>query len=376
MPIQFSIPTSLAVNGAVTVSGLELAPTGGGNRLRVGSDFVLLGSDSGNLATSSSLVNASGALVARDLAISGALQALITQSDSDVSSVNGQQGALVLTGGSMITITSGAAGQINIACDTSISGALTATGAALFARDAAISGGLEARLIATGNSAVAYAAIGDGSVTTLLVAASGQLLTYTSQTGQQAWSAANNNGINLSGNLTATGVALIARINSVGTTLSGNATQTGAQLISYVNAVSGVLAAGGAGGAAGVSYINGVSGVVTIGGVGGNTTSLSGQSILISGRGTQTIGILDIDWSAASVFKKTLTGNSTFTFSNSSDGQSIVVALTNTGAFTATWPTVAWANGIPPVQTTGRTDMYTFTKITTLFYGTAVQNML
>lgn len=83
-----------------------------------------------------------------------------------------------------------------------------------------------------------------------------------------------------------------------------------------------------------------------------------------------------IDWSAASTFTKTLAANTTFTFSNTTDGQTIVVALTNTASnYTVTWPTVSWSGGTPPVQTVGvKTDVYTFIKIGSTYYGSAVQN--
>lgn len=88
------------------------------------------------------------------------------------------------------------------------------------------------------------------------------------------------------------------------------------------------------------------------------------------------ISALDIDWKLASVFTKTLAANSTFTFSNMADGQTIYVALTNTASnYTVTWPTVKWSNGFTPVQTTGaKTDLYCFTKIGSDVFGTFTQN--
>lgn len=98
-----------------------------------------------------------------------------------------------------------------------------------------------------------------------------------------------------------------------------------------------------------------------------NLPSLNGPSMVIPA--------LNIDWNGGAVFSKTLTGNSTFTFSNALDGETIVVAVTNTSTFTVTWPTVSWSGGTPPVQTTGaHTDVYTFIKIGSVIYGSAVQN--
>ncbi|MCA1590976.1 MAG: hypothetical protein LC734_11465 [Acidobacteria bacterium] len=83
-----------------------------------------------------------------------------------------------------------------------------------------------------------------------------------------------------------------------------------------------------------------------------------------------------IDWSVSSVFTKTLAANTTFTFSNATDGQTIVVALTNTASnYTVTWPTVSWSGGAAPTQTIGaKTDVYTFIRIGSTYYGSAVQN--
>lgn len=83
----------------------------------------------------------------------------------------------------------------------------------------------------------------------------------------------------------------------------------------------------------------------------------------------------NVDWSTGNVFSKTITGNTTFTFSNPLDGQTIVFAVTNTGSFTVTWTGVTWSGGVAPVQTTGaHTDVYTFIKIGSVIYGGVIQN--
>ena len=82
--------------------------------------------------------------------------------------------------------------------------ALQETGSILFNRDTTISGGLEARI---------------------------------SITGQQAWNTANNNGINLSGNLAQTGAALIARDLAVSGGLETRIQQTGTAVIIYSNSI-------------------------------------------------------------------------------------------------------------------------------------------
>lgn len=96
---------------------------------------------------------------------------------------------------------------------------------------------------------------------------------------------------------------------------------------------------------------------------------------LVTGFGNTTI-----NWSSGNVFKYTLTGNTTFSFSNNRDGQTIVVGVGNTGAliYTCTWPsTVLWPAGTAPTLTAGaKMDIFTFINIYTGIYGNAVQNFV
>lgn len=91
----------------------------------------------------------------------------------------------------------------------------------------------------------------------------------------------------------------------------------------------------------------------------------------------QAVSASAIDWSTGSVFTKTLAANTTFTFSNSISGQTIVVRLTNTASnWTVTWPTVRWSGGAAPTMTGGAvSDIYTFVYDGSNIYGSAVQNM-
>lgn len=91
---------------------------------------------------------------------------------------------------------------------------------------------------------------------------------------------------------------------------------------------------------------------------------------------TKVIPALDIDWSVAQTFSKTLAANSTFTFSNVTDGRTVVIAVTNTASnFTLAWPSVKWTGNVAPVQTIGsKTDIYTCVKIGTPIYCSVVQN--
>jgi hypothetical protein len=87
------------------------------------------------------------------------------------------------------------------------------------------------------------------------------------------------------------------------------------------------------------------------------------------------VAAMAIDWSAGSVFTKTLAaGANTFTFSNATSGRMITVRVTG-AASTLTWPTVKWPGGVAPTQTASGTDVYTFVHDGTNIYGTVVQAM-
>ncbi len=91
---------------------------------------------------------------------------------------------------------------------------------------------------------------------------------------------------------------------------------------------------------------------------------------------TQTVAASAIDWSLGATFTKTLGADTAFTFLNAVDGGTIVVAVTNTtGNHAVTWPAVKWPGGAVPRQTRGeKTDIYTFTRVDGVIYGTASQN--
>jgi hypothetical protein len=94
---------------------------------------------------------------------------------------------------------------------------------------------------------------------------------------------------------------------------------------------------------------------------------------------TVTIALVDIDWDLGSMFKKTLATNTTFTFSNTNEGQTIRVAVIQDASHTVAWPAaVKWPLGTVPVMTTGanNVDIYTFHKIGGVLYGTFSQKFL
>jgi len=97
---------------------------------------------------------------------------------------------------------------------------------------------------------------------------------------------------------------------------------------------------------------------------------------------TSAIGASDIDWSTLKnvdgLYTKTLSANTTLTFSNVTAGQTIVIAITNTASnYTLAWPAAAkWSGGTTPTQTIGaKTDVYTCKAYdSTNAYCSAVQN--
>jgi len=136
------------------------------------------------------------------------------------------------------------------------------------------------------NGVLSAGGITQGQLDSVSGWASGQI----ASTGQQAWLTANNNAINLSGNLTNTGVALINRDFLISGILSSGLASTGSTLNGQINSLSGfTLNASGAlqaqiaGSAAGVTALNGLSGSLSIIGTGLITTSTGLGKIIISG---------------------------------------------------------------------------------------------
>lgn len=90
------------------------------------------------------------------------------------------------------------------------------------------------------------------------------------------------------------------------------------------------------------------------------------------------IPAVNIDWSKGQTHYKTLSANTTFTFSNTANTKlPVEVAVTNTASnYTVAWPaSVIWEGGVIPTQTVGaKTDVYTFKFIGAQIYGSVRQN--
>ena len=75
------------------------------------------------------------------------------------------------------------------------------------------------------------------------------------------------------------------------------------------------------------------------------------------------MGANDMDLSAGEYFSKTISGNTTLTFSNIPSGYSgWVLEITNGGSATVTWPaSVKWGGGVAAVLTASGVDILVFT---------------
>lgn len=114
--------------------------------------------------------------------------------------------------------------------------------------------------------------------------------------------------------------------------------------------------------------IDGTTGITTTGlsasgsvsAAGVSTTTLDSTSQ--QKQGITAVAASDIDCSAGNYFTKTISGATTFTFSNapSSRAYSFTLELTVTSG-SATWPTeVQWPGGTAPTLSTGKTSLLMF----------------
>lgn len=113
-----------------------------------------------------------------------------------------------------------------------------------------------------------------------------------------------------------------------------------------------------------------------------NGTRINGYSYNLVTSG-QSNSAQTINWSLTNNFDYTITANTTFTFSNTKNGETIVVAVSNnsatsglTATFTAGTTSLKWQSAITPTQTstTGKTDIYTFIQSNGIIYGCYTQN--
>lgn len=245
-----TVPFVTGVSGAlqtqVNTLTVNLGQTGSTLDDKINSLSGFVGNVSGGIsadivATGNAAVihaNGIGSGLSGNLTLTGqTLQGRINSLSGFVDNVSGGlEARIVATGNAAIAFASGV-GFI-------LSGNLTQTGATLQGRITSlsgfvgnVSGGLESRITATGNAAVAHAN-GIGSII------SGNL-TLTGQTLQGRITSLSGFVGNVSGGLevriVATGNAAVAHANSVGQTISGNLTQTGATLQGRITSLSGFV---------------------------------------------------------------------------------------------------------------------------------------
>ena len=87
---------------------------------------------------------------------------------------------------------------------------------------------------------------------------------------------------------------------------------------------------------------------------------------------------LNIDWSTAHVFNKTVGADTTFTYSNQTDGQVIILAVTNSGAsaWTITLPACKWSGGTAVTALTASSvTVFTIIRAASTNYCTAITDM-
>ena len=89
---------------------------------------------------------------------------------------------------------------------------------------------------------------------------------------------------------------------------------------------------------------------------------------------TYTIGALDLNWDLANIFTKSISANSTFTFSNAKEGKIIIFKVVNTSAakVTLTWPAsvVSADNNV----SANKTRIYTFVYSGSSIYASSVES--
>lgn len=94
---------------------------------------------------------------------------------------------------------------------------------------------------------------------------------------------------------------------------------------------------------------------------------------------TESAGAIGIDWSLGNSFYCALNANATVSFSNTRDGQVVVITLLNTGSnYTVTWPAMKWVGGVAPTMTIGaKYDIYTvvYNAAQSVYFGSYVQNL-
>ena len=118
------------------------------------------------------------------------------------------------------------------------------------------------------------------------------------------------------------------------------------------------------------------------GGTNAATVSAANQSLTTATQAlTESAGAVAVNWGLSNNFRWTLNSACTVSFSNAVDGQTVLIKIlqASSTSYTVTWPTIKWANGSAPVQSssTSVTDTYSinYDGIVSSYFGAYVQNM-
>ena len=111
----------------------------------------------------------------------------------------------------------------------------------------------------------------------------------------------------------------------------------------------------------------GITGAISTSQQGVTNQNLTPGTINIVGTGN----VGTINWAASNNFYWAITGNSTVQLANARDGQTVLLSIYNTGAWTVSWSGIRWApTGLLPIQTTsGHIDAYTINCNQQIFGG-------
>lgn len=113
--------------------------------------------------------------------------------------------------------------------------------------------------------------------------------------------------------------------------------------------------------------------LIADGGTGASTAAGARQNLALA---TATPVASAINWLASTSFFEAIAGATAYTFTNTADGLSIMVAVASPGAFAVTWPAgVKWTGGVAPAHTgAGTTVVYAFVQIGGVIYGSYVDD--
>jgi hypothetical protein len=112
---------------------------------------------------------------------------------------------------------------------------------------------------------------------------------------------------------------------------------------------------------------------VADGGTGASTAAGARVNLTVPSDGPTGV---DLDWAQHGSYWEVINANTAFTFSNVIDGASLMMSVESLGAYTVAFPAgVKWSGGTMPAHSgSGKIDVYAFTVINSVIFGSVVQN--